>query len=109
MQIGKTFGNELAAQGLGDGLSWDEETGEIFGRENLNVADKAKLDDVIAAHDPNTGKSDAMVDAEMDAATGVPEMLSVLEAIAARLPGPVSVDEIRADARARGRINLPRN
>lgn len=53
--------------------------------------------------------TDAEVDAEMDASTGTPEMLSILEAIAARLPEPVTVDELRADARARGRVNLPRN
>ena len=53
--------------------------------------------------------TDAEVDAQMDVATGRPEMLSILEAIAGRLPGPVSVDELRADVRTRGRVNLPRN
>ena len=38
-----------------------------------------------------------------DAAT-----LSVLEAIANRLPGPVSVDTLKSEARARARVNMPR-
>lgn len=53
-------------------------------------------------------KTDAEVDAEMDAFMGNPFMLSVLEAVAVKLPGPVTVDELRGLAKTRGRINVPR-
>ena len=53
--------------------------------------------------------TDAEVDAQMDARMADPYELSILEVMAARLPGPVSVDELRAEARARGRVNSPRN
>jgi hypothetical protein len=61
--------------------------------------------------DPPTAppaRTDAELDAEMDVHTDDPATLSVLEAIAARLPGPVSIDDLKADVRARGRVNLPR-
>lgn len=50
----------------------------------------------------------AELDAEMNAYLGDPKTLSVIEAIAARLPGPVSVADLRADALIRARANLPR-
>ena len=52
--------------------------------------------------------TEAEVDAKMDAHMDNPATLSILEAIADRLPGPVSVDDLKADARARGRVNMPR-
>lgn len=50
MKFGPTFGNELIAAGLGNGLAWTSE--DLFGRDSLSPADQAKLDAVIAAHDP---------------------------------------------------------
>jgi len=53
MKFGLTFGNELFAAGLaGLPFSWSED-GSVFGRENLTDAQNRKLDEVIAAHDPN--------------------------------------------------------
>jgi hypothetical protein len=51
--LGPTFGNEVIAAGLG-GLpfSWGDTDETISGRENLDVAQNATLDGVIAAHDP---------------------------------------------------------
>ena len=69
------------------------------------VADGKPVDDFIAPPD----LTDAEVDAQMDTATGQPEMLSILEAIADRLPGPVSINTLRAEARTKGRTNIPRN
>src|SRR5262245_28045195 len=51
--FGPTFPDELAAAGLnGLPFSYNSETGEIFGRENLTTEQNATLDGVVAAHDP---------------------------------------------------------
>jgi hypothetical protein len=51
--FGPTFASELEAAGLG-GLpfSWNINSGEFFGRENLTDEQNVTLDDVVAAHDP---------------------------------------------------------
>lgn len=51
-RLGPTFGDELRAQGLGEGLIWDPETGHIDGVESLTATDQNKLKTVVAAHDP---------------------------------------------------------
>ena len=80
-----------------------------YGTKNPGIAEEYLSDtDVEVLNFRNPTLTDAQVDAQMDAATGVPEMLSILEAIADRLPGPVSVAELRADAKVRGRVNIPR-
>ena len=52
-QLGKTFGDEVMAAGLG-GLpfSWGDTDKSIYGRERLTAEQNAALDEVIAAHDP---------------------------------------------------------
>lgn len=52
-QLGKTFGDEVIAAGLG-GLpfSWGETDESIHGRLNLTAEENAVLDEVIVAHDP---------------------------------------------------------
>ena len=57
---------------------------------------------------PPPPKTDAQVDAVMDAYMRDPRMLSVLEALTAKLPWPVSIDQLKAEVRARGRVNLSR-
>lgn len=76
---------------------------------NRHYAELQRQGIISAPYTPPPDLTDAEVDAQMDAVTGQPEMLSILEAIADKLPGPTSVNEIRAGARARGRINMPRN
>ena len=52
-QLGPTFGDEVIAAGLGGKpFSWGATDDSITGRENLDAADNATLDDVVAAHDP---------------------------------------------------------
>lgn len=46
----QTFGDELRAAGLGEGLTWDAEA--VYGWTGLSEADQLTLDEVIAAHDP---------------------------------------------------------
>jgi hypothetical protein len=53
-QLGPTFGNEVAAAGLG-GLpfAWGTTDDSITGRENLTTEQNTTLDGVVAAHNPN--------------------------------------------------------
>jgi hypothetical protein len=52
-KLGYHFMDEVRAAGLADPpISIYYDTGEIFGRENLSDADNARLDGVIAAHNP---------------------------------------------------------
>jgi hypothetical protein len=62
--FGPTFGPEVIAAGLG-GLpfSWTED--EIFGRENLDEAQNATLDEVVAAHDPTAVLPPAVIPADI--------------------------------------------
>lgn len=51
--FGPTFASELEAAGLaGLPFSWNINSGEFFGREDLTDEQNATLDGVIAAHDP---------------------------------------------------------
>ena len=53
-QLGKTFGDEVLAAGLGGTpFSWGETDDSIHGRDALTVEENARLDEVIAAHDPS--------------------------------------------------------
>lgn len=84
MRFGPMFGQELAAVGLGAGLSWTED--EIFGREGLTLQQNDLLDQVIAAHDPTK--------------TLVPEAISFRQFFqAAALMGMITQDEALAAAR----------
>jgi hypothetical protein len=52
-QLGETFGQELIAAGLGGiPISWGDTDDSIQGRERLTPEQNAKLDEVIARHDP---------------------------------------------------------
>lgn len=52
--LGLHLGDELIAAGLGGlPISWDE-NGNLFGRDQLDAAQQATLDAVIAAHDATT-------------------------------------------------------
>lgn len=84
MTFGPTFGQELAAVGLGPGLSWTAD--EIFGRETLTLQQNDLLDKVIAAHDPTK--------------TLVPEAISFRQFYqAAAMMGMITQDEALAAAR----------
>lgn len=50
MVFGPTFGDELRAVGLGDGLVWDD--AGVRGGEALSPVDRIKFDAVVAAHEP---------------------------------------------------------
>ena len=51
-QLGPTFGDELVAAGIPLRLAWGPTDDLISGRENLSAEDNARLDEVIAAHNP---------------------------------------------------------
>ena len=51
-QLGPTFGDDIRASGSVLPISWGATDDTIFGRENLSAEDNARLDEVIAAHDP---------------------------------------------------------
>lgn len=50
--LGPTFGDEIRVSGPVLPISWGATDETIFGRENLSAEDNARLDQVIAKHDP---------------------------------------------------------
>ena len=51
-QLGPTFGDDIRASGPVLPISWGATDDTIFGRDSLSAEDNARLDEVIAAHDP---------------------------------------------------------
>jgi hypothetical protein len=49
-KIGSTFYDELRAAGVTAGLSWDQE--RVLNLDQLPAAERAKVEAVLAAHDP---------------------------------------------------------
>jgi hypothetical protein len=64
MVFGPTFGDELRAAGLGDGLVWDD--AGVRGGEALSPVDRIKLNAVVAAHEPQAQQT-AVVEPPLEA------------------------------------------
>ena len=69
MKIGPSFAAELAAAGLGNGMSWDAASGDLFFMPDVSSAAQAQAKAVLAAHDPTKAapRSLADIDAALDA------------------------------------------
>jgi len=89
--LGPTFGDEVFAAGLG-GLPflWGAD-GQIFGRERLTPQQNAKLDEVIAHHNPNRLTTRIISDRQFFQALAMmkPPIITPEEALAAVRTGTI--------------------
>ena len=51
-RIGPTFGSELTAAGVADGVAWSED-GEVWFNDDVTQAQREAVQAVLAAHDPS--------------------------------------------------------